>query len=199
MSTGLTESADLTLEDGTGVIGANTYNALVTITSYATDRQTGPFQNWLDASESNQVSAAILAAKYIDERWGPFKGEIFVDGDDDPTMAQGLLFPKAFEVNDSRGIEVSETVPIQISDAHAEYAARAIDPDTLEAVAIQPDLVREDESGRSINRKREKLGPLEEETWFGTSHEKWTDYGTADQIIRKSGLLASSGESILRA
>ncbi len=200
MSTGLTESADLTLEDGTGVVGANTYNALTTITDYATDRQTGPFQNWLDADESNQVSAAIIAAKYVDDRWGPFKSVILEDGDDDPALAQGLLFPKAFEVIDSRGLEVSETVPIQISQAHSEYACRAIDPTTLEAVELQPDLVRQDDAGRTVDRKREVLGPLEEETWFGSSGKvKWTDFGTADQIIRQSGLLASSGETILRA
>jgi hypothetical protein len=201
MSSGLTESSALVLEDGTGVVDANTYNALATILAYATDRQYGPFATWLLANESNRVSAAIAAAKYIDEKWGPFKGFIFEDGDGDPDLAQGLLFPKAFEILDSRGIEVSETVPQQISDAHAEYAARAIDPATLEAIELQIDLTRQDTSGRTITRKREKLGPLEEETYYdgGTSRAKWTDFGTADQIIRQSGLLAGGGDGLVKS
>ncbi len=201
MSTGLTEAINLVLEDGTGVVGANTYNDRATITVYATDRQYDAFATWLLADESNQVSAAISAAKYIDERWGPFKGFIFEDGDGDPDAAQGLLFPKAFELLDSRGIEVSETVPIQISDAHAEYAVRAIDSSTLLAVELQPDIVRQDDAGRTINRKREKLGPLEEETYYdsGRTRTKWTDFGTADQIIRQSGLLAGGGDSLVKS
>jgi hypothetical protein len=201
MSSGLTEVSDLTLEDGTGVVDANTYNAIATITAYATLRQYGPFANWLLANESNHVSAAIAAAQYIDERWGPFKGFIFEDGDGDPDLAQGLLFPKAFEILDSRGIEVSETVPLQISDAHAEYAVRAIDSSTLEAIELQPDILRQDDAGRTINRKREKLGPLEEETYYdsGRARTKWTDYGTADQIIRQSGLLAGGGDGVVKS
>jgi hypothetical protein len=197
----LTEVADLTLEDGTGVVDANTYNALATISTYVTARQYGAFAAWLQADETNRVTAAIIAASYIDQRWGPFKGFILEDGDGDPALAQGLLFPKAFEVLDSRGIEISETVPQQISDAHAEYAARAIDPVTCEAIELQPDITRQDASGRTINRKREKLGPLEEETYYdsGRSRTKWTDYGTADQIIRQSGLLAGGGDSLVKS
>ncbi len=199
MSVGLTEVADLVLEDGTGVVGANTYNALATITAYANDRQSGPYAAWLEADESNQVTAAILAASFMDERW-EFIGVIFVDGDDDPALQQGLHFPVEADVFDARGIEIGETVPQQISDAHAEYAVRSISTTTFEAEALQIDLTTQDSAGREVTRLRSKVGPLEEETYYDVSGvEKWVDYGTADQIVRRSGLAHAGGSSLLRA
>ncbi len=199
MSTGLTESSDLILEDGTGVVGANTYNALATITAYATDRQYSHFAAWIEADESNRVTAAILAAAFMDERW-QFIGVILEDGDGDPELQQGLHFPVVADVFDARGIEIGETVPQQISDAHAEYACRSISVTTFEAEALQVDLTTQDSAGREITRLRSKVGPLEEETYYDVSGvEKWVDYGTADQIIRRSGLAHSAGSSLLRA
>jgi hypothetical protein len=199
MSTGLTESADLILEDGTGVVDANTYNDLATITAYATERQYAPLLAWIDADESNRVSAAITAASYMDDRWR-FLGMILVDGDGDPDLQQGLHFPVMADVFDSRGVEISETVPRQISEAHAEYACRSISPTTFEAEALQKDLTTQDSAGREITRLRSKVGSLEEETYYDvTGVDKWVDYGRADQIVRRSGLAGSFGNRVIRS
>ena len=201
MSSGLTEATNLTLEDGTGLFDANTYVDIASADLYAHDRQYGVFVTWIAADESNKVSALITATKYIDQRWR-FAGVIFEDGDGVPEDAQALTWPRAADVLDANGIEVSELVPVQIEEATYEYAARAINSATLEAIELQADVASQDASGRTINRKREKLGPLEEETYFGGSGNariKWTDYGTADQIVRRSGLLSAGGESIARA
>ena len=201
MSSGLTELADLVVEDGTGLVGANSYSDIATATAYCTLRNgSDPYDRWLNTDESNRVSALIFATQYLHRRW-EFKGDVFNDGDGDPAAAQALHFPVEFPVYDGRGIEISETVPAQIVDATIEYACRAINSGTLQAEPLQDDLATQDDAGREIARKREVVGPIEEETWFETQgSRRWVDYGTADQIIRRSGLAGSGGGSgLLRA
>jgi len=198
MASGLTESADLIVEDGTGVDGANSYTDIADATAYATLRQFGPFQTWLEADESNRVAALIQATAYLDIRWR-FVGEPSVEdtGLGDP---QELAWPRTPAV-DSEGLDVSDTVPFQIVDATVEYAVRAIDPDTLEARSLLIDQESLDSANRFIKMKREKLGPLEEETRYSETRatSKLRDYGQADRIIRESGLLSTTGERTVRS
>lgn len=198
MASGLTEAADLLVEDGTGITDANSYTDRADATSYAQLRQFGPFIAWLEADESNQVAALIQATAYVDIRWR-FVGEISVEdtGSGDP---QELSWPRTPAI-DSEGNDVSDTVPFQVIDATIEYAARAIDPVTLEARSLLFDEENLDPANRFIKLKREKLGPLEEETRYSETRatSKLRDYGQADKIIRNSGLLASAGERTVRA
>ncbi len=199
MSTGLLEANDLVVEDGTGLPLANSYVGVTDADEYATLRQAGALANWLSANESNKVSALIFATAYLERRWR-FAGVVFEDGDGDPTLAQALQFPRVFDIFDREGIEVSETVPKQVAEAAIEYAARSIDPSTFEAVPLQDDLSTQDTAGREVARERAVVGPLEEETWYSTGGtRRFADYGTADRIITTSGLLASSGETVVRA
>ena len=198
MATGLTEAGDLIVEDGTGVADANSYTDIADADAYANDRQVGALAVWLQADESNKVAALIVATQYLDSRWR-FVGTISVEdtGAGDP---QTLAWPRGPAFN-AEGIDVSDEVPDQIVDALIEYAARAIDPTTLEARALRIDEESLDSANRFIKLKREELGPLVEETRFSETRatSKTRDYGTADKIIRESGLLAVTGERVVRA
>ncbi|MEE8551511.1 MAG: DnaT-like ssDNA-binding protein [Gemmatimonadota bacterium] len=198
MASGLTEAANLVVEDGTGLDDANSYVSIADADAYAFDRQVGPFIAWLQANESNKVAALITATQYVDLRW-QYVGTITVEdtGSGDP---QALKWPRGPAI-DADGIDVSDEVAGQIIDATIEYAARAIDPSTCEARELLFDQENLDNANRFIKLKREKLGPLEEETRYSESRatSKLRDYGQADKIIRESGLLASSGERTVRA
>ena len=198
MASGLTEAGDLVVEDGTGKDDANSYSSIADADTYANERQVGAFIAWKDADESNKVAALIIATQYVDLRWR-YVGSISVEdaGAGDP---QALKWPRGPAV-DADGIDVSDEVASQIIDATVEYAARAIDPTTLEARELLFDEENLDSANRFIKLKREKLGPLEEETRYSESRatSKLRDYGRADKIIRESGLLAGAGERTVRA
>lgn len=198
MATGLTESANLIVEDGTGKDDANSYASIAEADAYAFDRQVGPFIAWSAANESNKVAALIIATQYVDLRWR-YVGTITVE-DAGSGAPQALKWPRG-PAFDADGIDVSDEVADQIIDATLEYAARAIDPSTCEARALFFDEENLDSANRFIKLKREKLGPLEEETRYSESRatSKIRDYGKADKIIRESGLLAASGERTVRA
>ena len=195
MASGLTEIADLILEDGTGIEDANSYNDIATVDAYANLRQDAPALAWIGADESNKVAALIIATQYLDLRWS-YRGFITYPGSD-ALVTQKLQWPRD-NVADSRGVPIAEDViPIIISEACSEYAARAIDPATNEARALLNDLVTQDASGRSIIETLAVVGPLKEQFKYKSSggRNRYTDYGTADRIIRDSGFLSGSGES----
>ena len=197
MAEGLTEAADLVVEDGTGLDDANSYQALAAITSYVTLRQDVNLLPWLTANESNQVAAAIIAVQYLDLRWR-YRGAITYDDTDDATP-QRLQWPRT-GVFDDRFIEVGEDeLPERLTDAHAEYAARAISPTTFQARQLFSDLETEDTAGRRIKETFKKVGPLVTQTkYMNRGSRKYPSYGMADEIIRRSGFLASAGERTVR-
>lgn len=194
MADGLTESADLILEDGTGLVDANAFAGIAAADAYANLRQTGPFANWAIANESNHVAALIIATAYVEWRWS-FAGAIFQDDTDAP---QALHFP-VVALLDKDGRDVSEMVPQTIEDATIEYAARSISPADFTAQLLQFDLDTQDTAGRSITLLRQKVGPLETETRYsGSGRKGFANYGYADQLIKASGLLAGTGSGAIK-
>ncbi len=197
MASGLTEATDLKVEDGTGLDTSNSYVDRSDAQFYANLRQTLELQRFLEADESNQVAALIIATQYVDQRW-VYEGAISVEdaGAGDP---QALQWPRG-PAFDSRGIDVSDELPDQIIEATIEYAARAIDADG-EAQSLLPDPGRPDPAGRFITKTEDVVGPLRELRQYsaGKATTKFTKYPIPDDIIRKSGLLATSGERAIRA
>ncbi len=108
-------SGDLEVENGTGLVNANSYAGLVAAASYHNLRCN---TEWADADESDQVAALIRGTDYLERRWC-FLGTRFTD-------TQKLWFPIASLFYDARGVEVGETVPIQIEESLYEYALRAV-------------------------------------------------------------------------
>lgn len=197
MATGLTEAADLVVEDGTGKSDANSYNDIATVTAYCNLRQDSFTARWAEADEPNRVAALIIATQYLDLRW-LWEGAITNVGDD-LTLPQKLQWPREFTLDD-RSVEIdNDEIPDRISEAISEYAVRALDPTTFDAVLLLPDLETQDAAGRHIIETLNQVGPLKEQTKYSSTkgRTRFPDYGTADRIIRKSGLILASGGSIV--
>lgn len=152
-----------TVEDGTGVAGANSYQSVVAFKAYHDDRG-----NDHSSYTDTQIEQALVrAADYIDKRWGPkFRGFR-------QKKSQGLEWPRldAFDDDDF----LLDDVPEALQKAHAEYAFRAL---TLMPLAPDPDLLFQDRTtmgqsaaqstggGGQVVRKSEKVDDLEEATTF---------------------------------
>jgi len=100
---------------------------------------------------------------------------------------QGLLFPRA-ELRGWDG-QIVVGIPWKLKAATIEYAVRSI------AATLDPDLTR-DASGALVQRKREKVGPIEEETEFVAGGEPriFQDFPAADRLLQE--FLASVGSVI---
>jgi hypothetical protein len=163
-----------TLEDGTGVIGANAYVDVAFVTAYLTDRNRETENGW-DAAAAGATQAAIIAATdYIERVFGPR----FLGNRASAPEAQGLGFPRVGIVKDGFQL-VSTTLPVGLQQATAEYAVRAL------AAILQPDPTI-DATGKAVTRKREKVGPIEEETEYeagGSITNLVKPYPAADALL----------------
>ena len=194
MASGLTEAGNLIIEDGTIVAGANSFATIAVADAYALLRQHGPFIAWDGADESNKVAALITATDYLCRRW------LWGGSLTNTTVPQDLCFPRRIVggiLYDSDLVDVTDTVPDKIIECQILYAVRAIDPTSNEAIALVADTNPQETDGRVVRRKREKLGPLEEETYYAGSGSrvptiKWRNYSDADECVRDSGLVATS-------
>lgn len=165
-----------TVEDGTGVEDANAYVTIAEVLEYLTDRNRA--SEWT-GSDAVKQAAVIAATDYVEKRWGrAFLGRIGY-------ATQGLSWPRTYAYN---GVAVTN-VPRALKQAVSEYAARALnnplwaDP----PAALEVDGV---EVSGAIKRKREKVGPLEEEieysevdAEFALSNLMYPSYPAADNLI----------------
>jgi len=163
-----------TEEDGTGISGANAYVSVTFVDTHHDDRGNTA---WVDFSTAEKQSAIIRATDYIDKRFGlRFRGVR-------SSKEQDLEWPR-LSAFDADGFLLSGTdaLPRQLTKATAEYALRTaicgvLAPDAPLPVPKQ-DLTESDCSLRAdqeatgqITRKKEKVGPLEEETWYETTSQ----------------------------
>jgi len=90
--------------------------------------------------------------------------------------AQPLEFPRAY-LYDRYGVEVLG-VPLRVRQATAEYAVRAL------SSALDPDPTTDDD-GALIQRKREEVGPIVEETEYaqGAALRMSQAYPAADRLL----------------
>lgn len=155
-----------TPETGDGVVGANAY-----ITeSFADDYHDGRGRtDWAAGTTADKQSAIVRATDYIEFRFGrKFRGTR-------QSRTQGLEWPRiaAFDNDDF----LLQDVPEQIQKACAEYALIALRQGEL---APNPPLPTGDEtldgtastdeesSSGIVTRKRERVGPIEEETTYAS-------------------------------
>lgn len=159
-----------TLEDGTGIEGANAY---IDVDYYRTHHDDRLNTAQKDFTNSETEAAIIRASEYVDKRFG----KMFIGLR--KTKRQGLEWPRV-NAFDADGFLMSDQdqVPRNLQKAVAEYALRALingvlAPDPLLPVPKQ-DLT--DSSGErdtdvvtgEITRRRDKVGSLEEERWYET-------------------------------
>jgi hypothetical protein len=184
-----------TLEDGTGVAGANAYIDAAGVTTYLTDR--GRETAWSALVAPAQQVAIIKASDYMEKRWGKqYKGIKFL-------LTQGLGWPRS-DAFDSDGNEfASDALPVQLLQAAAEYAVRASIADLMFDPAVTDGQQSVPIGG--IKKIKEKVGDLEVETEYqdanneragapsGVSGNNVLEYPAADLLMQE---LISTGSGV---
>lgn len=178
----------LTVEDGTGVAGADSYFATDTADAYWLARpQDANAALWAAATQQRKEGAALESTAYLDATWGRLYRGVR------KTTAQGLLWPRidrcdlalscrhptladlvaAQALSDktllgSDGLAL-DALPTQVAAAAIELAARAL------SARLAPD---KDETGWLKSRK---VGPIERE-WGGPGIPGGS-YGFVDHLL----------------
>jgi len=156
-----------TLEDGTGISGANSYAAVDYFRGYHTDRgRTADAGTYPDAT----VQAALIrATDFVEKRFGSrWIGTARISTD------QGLSFPRSNVYVD--GIKITG-LPVQLQQGVSEYAWRA-----LQVAELAPDppvpFSRDDASGSEVEaggaliRSRERIeGAIDTEYEYASGSE----------------------------
>lgn len=156
----------LKVEDGTGVPGADSYASIDYLDSFWTDRaHSANSASWLAATQANKEGAAREATSYLDAVYnlkyrGNRRGNL-----------QGLEWPRTGATSDAGW--PMEDLPVQIQMAVAELAVRAL---------VVPLAADADPEG-SIKRKREKVGPLEEETEYLQGSSPYKRFGAVEDML----------------
>ncbi len=136
-----------TVEDNTGLETANAYITVAYFDDYWTDRGA----DYSATTDAAKQVAIIKATDYVENRYRKrFKGSI-------EFPAQALSFPR-LGLYDENGTLV-EGIPARLKNAISEYAKRALTAELLSDPTV-------DDTGQRIVRKREKIGPIDEETQY---------------------------------
>lgn len=164
-----------TVEDGTGLADANALISVEFADEYFTDR--GGDATWTASSDEQKQAAIVQATDYICGRFR-FKGCKYSD-------EQALEFPRIL-----CGSEDPQ-MPVKMKQAVAEYAKRA------RTAPLAPDLAV-DATGGTVLSKKEKVGPLEEETTYSEAAgiRMFTPYPAADMLLR--GLVSAFTRRVIR-
>ena len=162
----------LTVEDGTGLVGADAYISVANADTYFLASANA---TWAAATSPAKEVAIIKATRYIEKRFGTkWKGLI-------ASSEQALGWPRRY-VYDERGTELVDQVPVQIARACAEYAVQALAnpliPETVYPIADGAPVP----FGR-INRKVEKVGPVYEETYYSVSGVHASKVGSGSSLV----------------
>lgn len=168
------------VEDETGLIDANAYITLVEARAYWDDRG---FVHTGFTDAQTQI-AIIKATDYIENRFRTrFKGSREFED-------QALSFPR-IDLFDEDGRLVTG-LPDRLKSATTEYTQRAL------SAELAPDPVVDD-TGLQVSRKKEKVGPIEEETAYvvGGATSIFQPYPNADRLLQE--YLAASGGRTARA
>lgn len=161
----------MVVEDGTGIDNANSYASVEFADTYFTNRLN---LTWAELSDQRKASLLIMATDYIDTRWGPYlAGEIAFED-------QALLFPRVC----MPACAGDAAMPKKLLIATVEYALRANDG------PLAPD-IESDASGFAIQRRKERVGPIEEEVEFATGQNGsrqlqtvWKVYPAVDMLMQ---------------
>lgn len=157
-----------TVEDGTGVTGANAYVDVTYADAYFSDRAVTA---WTGDNAAKQA-AIIKATDYIETRWG----DRFLGSPEFLDPRQPLGFPRT-KLYDRAG-QLVEGIPDNLKKATAEYALRALSGE------LMPDPTT-DASGAVIVGNRQKVGPIETEVTYSTALgvQALKPYPAADRLL----------------
>ena len=164
-------SADLIVEDGTGIVGADSYNSVADIDEYClnlgyTDWPQPPEDGSEDPNLEKKKAHARRATIYLDSVYG-----IKVNGVKKESN-QGLIFPRVGATN-YQGVPIPEdTVPLVYKNAQCEVALLS-----YKGVALTSDV----SGGPQLKRKRIE-GAIDKE-WFEGSEYTTPVFGWLDTIL----------------
>lgn len=165
----------LTVQDNTGsVANANSYLTVAEFKAYQDDRG-GDYSAYSDP----QISVALIkATDYVDTRFR-YAGKKRLGRDQTTEWPRTSVWDRdRFYVND---------VPLEIKEATAEYAFRAL----TTTLAPDPD---QSDTGARIQSKTETVGPLSESvTYVAGAGYTLPKYPAADQKLLKSGFVRTGG------
>lgn len=169
----------ITVEDGTGLTGADAYISVADADTYFS--AIGD-TTWNAADTTAKEQAIVQATRYMEKRFGnKWKGMI-------ASSTQALGWPRDY-VYDERGTKLSDRVPGAIAKACAEYAKHALSNDLIPPVIYPVSDGAPVPFGR-VNRKVEKVGPVYEETYYsiGGSNASRVSSGSAlvdgDRVVQ---------------
>lgn len=171
----------LVIEDGTGLPDANSYGSVEGADAYFELRGN---KAWTELTEEAKSSALVQATDYIDLRWrDAMLGKRL-------TAEQALEFPRLVCPNDGA------YYPKPLQRALYEYAVIA------SAGPLAPN-IQYDETGRVPTRFRDKVGPIEEETFWTTGSGAlepnfWRAYRVADSIMQTMTTPKLMGGRVMR-
>ena len=167
----------LVTQDDTGLVpNANGYISVAYFKSYFADRNIE-----IDDFDDTQIEGAIVSATdYIDTRWGDFKGTLLDD-------TQTTKFPRGYLYGPYG--KLIEGLPVNLKKATAEYARQYLLGGSLLPVLGEA----------QVTMKREKVGPIEEETQYATatSYGYFKPYAMADSLL--AGYLQGNFLRVYRA
>lgn len=156
----------LTVEDGTGISGADAYVSRAACLAYWANRPQLAFSATVAAAAVTDVDGAIReATTFLDATYGPFyrgvrRGYI-----------QGLLWPRAAAYDDAA--YPLPGLPPELVTATCELAARAI------SAPLSADVER----GGQVKRERDTAGPVSTETEWADGATPETKYGFVAGIL----------------
>lgn len=158
----------ITVEDGTGKADADSYLSVADADTYHTNHSNS--SDWSGATTDAKERALRIATQYLDARynsqWRGYK----------KTTTQALAWPRQNVVDEDGRVVDADSVPSKVADATAEMALREVQ---------QTDALLVDVSAPSgsIIRKKEKVGPIEEETEY-TAGSTQKQYTLVDFMLR---------------
>lgn len=131
----------LTVETGSASSSSESYASVAFGDTYVTN-YLGNDSDWASAAEGDKENALRVATFYIDNRYrGRWKGT--------PTSTdQALAFPRIGLYDENGYAITSSTIPIVLQRATVEMAKRY-----LEAVDLEPDVLREDAGIAAISER----------------------------------------------
>lgn len=148
----------ITVEDGTGLAGADAYISVADADTYFSAINNAA---WAAASTADKEYAIVQATRYMEKRFGTrWKGII-------ATSTQALGWPRD-AIYDERGTELDDQVPLAIARACAEYAVHALTNDLIPPV-VYPVADGAPVPFGKVSRIMQKVGPVLEDTYYTSS------------------------------
>lgn len=156
----------LVVEDGSGLSTAEAYISVANVTTYLTS--VGKDAAWTALTTAAQEVAIRKATQYLDARYsGRWIGQR-------RTQGQALAWPRVYAYDPDGYMYASNALPAPLTKCTAELAL----------IASSTDLTPTLTSPGTVKTKREKLGPMEEETTYVGGQSPFSYFTIAEELIR---------------